>query len=217
VRLTKGALSALPCAALNGTWYRCFPLAFARHQLSLAYSRTALSRFSAGRRLPVADQYELLYLAETRFVALCEFRALVGLPLAGLVRPLPRGIFRTKAFHATIGSVADLADVTRSQLPLRTGAQELTGDWQANHFRASGHALPGISVPTPTGLAPTQDLGGALFRTPGVEGFTSLSSVVPTRRILGIFPAKLNAGSSVRYRYGGQGFVLDAAGLHVTP
>jgi hypothetical protein len=216
VRLTPVTLAGLPRAGLRQTWYRCFPIAFARHQLSLGYSRAVISRFSGGRRLPAAELYELLYLAETRFVALCEFRALVGLPLAGLVVPFPRGAFRTKAFEVVLSKLVDLSDVVGIQNPLRTGAQELTGDWQGNHVRASlGPALPGITVPAPTELAATQELGLALHQAPELEGFLSISSVVPTRRILAVLPSKLLAGSAVRYRYGGQDFVLDRGGLRV--
>lgn len=208
MRLAGVALAGLRRSALQGTWFRCFPIAFARHQFSLGYSRTIISRFSGGRRLPPADQYELLYLAETRFVALCEFRALVGLPLAGSVVPLPRGVFRTKAFQVTLGNVANLTDVVGTQALLQTSAQELTGDWQGNHVRALGSAPPGITVPAPSNLAPTQELGLALHQVPDIEGFLSISSVVPTRRILVVFASKLIAGSSLRYSYGGKTYRL---------
>jgi hypothetical protein len=91
--------------------------------------------------------------------------------------------------------VADLTLVAE-QLKLLTSAQELTGDWYGNLQRSSQ-----ASVSQPTGLAPTQLLGQALHRQPGIEGFRAISAKQPTHMNLAVFPDKLSPGSSIVFHH----------------
>jgi hypothetical protein len=216
MNLAPATLAALATGTLAGTWYRCFPVAFGHVQLALAYSKTVITRFNPGRRLPASSQFEILYLAETGYVAECEARVLIGSPLTGAVVRSPfTPPFATAAFPVRLQQIVDLCDVPVVQPSLQTGAQELTGDWQGNHLRLASHALPGLSVAQPTGSAPTQELGHGLYGTSGVEGFLAISSIVPTRRILGVFPAKLQAGSQIGYALAATRYRLDHRGLHL--
>src|SRR5215218_8526409 len=88
--------------------------------------------------------------------------------------------------------VADLTD-PRSQATVQTSAQELTGDWRGYGLRG-----PGTSVKGPAGIAPTQELGAALYGAP-VEGFKSLSAKLTDQMILVVFPQKLGPGSTVTF------------------
>jgi hypothetical protein len=92
-----------------------------------------------------------------------------------------------------LNRVCDLTDVTQAQLPLQTTAQELTGDWEGYQVRG-----PLTPVRGPTGVAPTQHLGEALFRT-GMEGFRSISAKVPHVRTLMVFPQNMGLGTSLTY------------------
>jgi hypothetical protein len=93
-------------------------------------------------------------------------------------------------FQITLGEVVDLTEVSAQPL-LQTTAQELTGDWDGYQSRNAR-----TSVIAPTGIAPTQELGEALFLT-GIEGFRSLSAKVPYVRTLMVFPTNLKLGSSI--------------------
>ena len=89
--------------------------------------------------------------------------------------------------------VVDLTSISQQRL-IKTNAQELTGDW-----RAYGYRQPYSSVPEPIGIAPTQELGQALSKTAGIEGFVVLSSKLPDHRNLAVFPTKLQPGSSLKF------------------
>jgi hypothetical protein len=84
--------------------------------------------------------------------------------------------------------------VLGAQTLIGTNAQELTGDWTANYVRT-----PQMSVSQPTGAAPTQDLGESLYNLGTIEGFLSVSSRVPTDRILVVFPQRLQLGNSIEF------------------
>jgi len=72
--------------------------------------------------------------------------------------------------------------------------QELTGDWRGYQLRG-----PTTTVTNPTGIAPTQDLGAALYGVPKLEGFRTLSAKAPYQEILVVFPQKLEPGSKVSW------------------
>jgi hypothetical protein len=95
--------------------------------------------------------------------------------------------------QVTLQAVADLT-LVGEQRRLGTTAQELTGDWEAY-----GTRTPSSSVPEPTGTAPTQDLGEALFWTKGVEGFRTVSAKAPCQQNLVVFPQKLLQGSRLSH------------------
>ena len=86
--------------------------------------------------------------------------------------------------------VVDLSTAA-AQASLEITAQELTGDWVGYQSRT-----PYTRVSEPIGIAPTQELGEALFQT-GVEGFRSVSARVPFNRTLVVFTTNLRLGSSV--------------------
>ena len=79
--------------------------------------------------------------------------------------------FVTLNVHVILQEVIDLTDVN-VHTALGTSVQELTGDWEGYQIRNRRTA-----VSEPTGIAPTQELGRALFAT-GVEGFRAISAEV---------------------------------------
>jgi hypothetical protein len=91
--------------------------------------------------------------------------------------------------------VADLTQVSQQNL-LQTTAQELTGDWKGYQYRTA----PTATIQAPTGTAPTQDLGEALFSIAGLEGFRTLSAKLPYHRNLVVFPEKMFKGSRLEFR-----------------
>lgn len=175
-----------------GTWYRALQIQFIPTALTTSYTSTVTSRFSSATR--AVPGFAILYLAENHLVALLEAQALLGSPTTpgGLV-PHPKGSYATLNVAVSLQQVADLTDPA-SQTQLDTTAQELTGDWRGYRLRG-----PGTSVTAPTGMAPTQDLGAALFGVPGLEGFKTLSAKAPDQRVLAIFPQKLLPGSNVSW------------------
>lgn len=89
--------------------------------------------------------------------------------------------------------VADLTDPATQDL-LEITAQELTGDWLGYRLRG-----PKTTIKGPTGLAPTQELGAALYEIPTLEGFKSISAKAPYHQTLAIFPEKLLLGSRLSW------------------
>jgi hypothetical protein len=140
-------------------------------------------------------------------VALFEVQALMGSPL------VPGGVVSNPAYpwvvinaNVSLRAVVDLTDDVSAQVPLGTTAQELTGDWRGYQLRN-----PGTSVKSPTGAAPTQNLGLALYNmVPVLEGFITLSARLSYHKILGVFPEHLLPGSTVRFEY------TDASGTKRT-
>jgi hypothetical protein len=93
-------------------------------------------------------------------------------------------------------AVVDLSDVA-SQAVLDVTAQELTGDWRGYRQRSAT-----TNVSNPTGAAPTQDLGEAIYRDPrNIEGLLTVSATVPYNRNLVVLPDHLRASSSVEYEW----------------
>lgn len=88
--------------------------------------------------------------------------------------------------------VVDLTTAT-TQMALSTNAQELTGDWEGyNRYGTAGL----LAYPS-GGPAPTQELGAAEYSEPALEGFITYSARVPTRRVLVVFPTKLDPSSTL--------------------
>jgi hypothetical protein len=158
----------------------------------------AISRFNAGRLLAASSQFEILYFAENSTTAEFEIGALFGNPFKpGGSVPNPRLGYTMLNVQVVLHDVCDLTDVAGAQGPLGTTAQELTGDWE--HYQTRG---PTTSVSAPTGIAPTQMLGEALFKT-GIEGFRAISAKIACNRTLMVFPQNLQTGSSVVFRNAG--------------
>ncbi len=190
------------CAGLGrgpetGVWYRAIQAQFWRTALQTVRSKVRPSRYNPGRAAP--PPFEVLYLAEDHQVALHEVRAIYGppFPQAGsVVLPNPQQAWLILNVRVLLQQVADLTRVSE-QTMLGTTAQELTGDWEGYRART-----PQDSVSQPVGMAPTQALGQALDEVPGLEGFRTLSARLPARRILVVFPRKLQPGSGIEFSDG---------------
>lgn len=191
------ACGGLARRAEASVWYRAINPQFHSTALRSAHTKGARSRFSGGPMLPPPRQFEILYLAQDSIVAAFEYGALFGSVSGpfGYV-PNPRRGYVILNVQVYLQEVADLTDLAGAQQPLDTTAQELTGDWDG--YGKRGWAYP-VPLAQPTGLAPTQELGEALYRT-GIEGFRSISARVPTHCTLMVFPQNLRPGSNLEYR-----------------
>jgi RES domain-containing protein len=190
--LNLSACGALPSAPETRVWFRAVEPQFWPSALQTSQSRLTPSRFNAG---PLASlPFETLYLAEDPYVALFEAGAVLGSPSQpGGLFPNPRLALVILNVQVQLQRVADLTLVPQQQL-LGTNAQELTGDWRGYQQRS-----PRTSVREPVGIAPTQELGAALYQAPDLEGICTLSARVPYSMILIVFPQKLQTGSSVEF------------------
>jgi hypothetical protein len=166
-----GKLSLYP---LTGHWFRALNLKHWKTRLITDHTRIFRSRFSAGT--PAVPLYRMLYLGENHQVAIYEVGALLGDPNSPLSSP--KGSWALMSLHVRLYNVADLTD-PRQQKLIATNEQELTGVW--------------VNYP---GVAPTQQLGAALYAIPQVEGFLFPSSRVGSRN-LAIFMDKLDPRSSI--------------------
>jgi hypothetical protein len=198
-------VNLVACASLTlvpetRTWYRATELSYAAVPINTAHTKAVISRFSPG---PGANPpFAILYLGDSPLVAQFEGEFLWGSPLSpGGVLPSPRPCVTVNVM-VQLQRVADLTKKSEQDL-LETTAQELTGDWRGYQHRASALAL----VREPIGTAPTQALGEALFSTPAVEGFRTLSAKLPYHVILGVFPEKMYVGSHLEFRYDPAGFL----------
>lgn len=144
--------------------------------------------------LAQASQFEILHFAGDPLTAAFEIGALLGNYVPGGWIPHPSVTLTVLNVQIILHTVADLTAVASAQAPLGITAEELTGDWDGYMSRN-----PRTPVTEPTGIAPTQELGAALFRT-GIEGFRSVSAKVPFARTLMVFPENLQPGSSLTYR-----------------
>jgi RES domain-containing protein len=178
----------------TGIWYRAVEPQYWRTSLQTLQTMVRPSRFDAGA--VASPPFEVLYLAEDFQVALFEAEALLGSPdRPGGVLPQPRLAWTIINVKVQLQRVADLTTVAAQTL-LATTAQELTGDWRGYHLRS-----PRTSVSEPIGLAPTQELGAALYAVPELEGFRTLSAKVPYAMNLVVFPQKLQPGSRVEFSH----------------
>ena len=177
----------------TGNWFRAVNLKYwePTSPLSTAHTKPSRTRFSPGDTLPATRQFEILYLAENHNIALLEVGALVSTPTGFLASPATS--WATITITLNLQFVVDLS-LVKEQKKLRTNAQELTGDWVGYATRSAT-----TSVKEPTGIAPTQELGSALFHAPEVEAFRTLSAKVPDCKALIVFPDKMKAGSWLRF------------------
>jgi hypothetical protein len=149
------------------------------------------SRYNGG---PLAQPpFEILYLAEDPLVAFFEVQALYGSPYQGYA-PNPRKPLISLNVTVNLRRISDITPHGFHRT-LETSAQELTGDWYGYQQRRQGIG----SIPWSTGLAPTQELGAAMYNVPALEGFRTTSAKVPDRKILVVFPQKLLIGSFVEF------------------
>jgi hypothetical protein len=202
--MNLAALLTLHLSSVVGTWYRAIHPRFLPGALSWKHTALYPSRYYEGPG--GASPVHILYLADSPTVALFEVEALFGTPtVPGAVVP---GVARPWAVvnvAVNLTHVADLTDEIGTHLPLSTTAQEMTGDWRGYTLRS-----PSTAVKNPTGVAPTQSLGPALYNLPDCEGFRAISAKMPYQEVLGVFPPKLKPGNSLTYQS------TDASGIPAT-
>jgi hypothetical protein len=188
-----GACRKLAFTPETGTWFRAVRLAHLQTPINTAHTKATPSRFSPGPN--AGHPFEILYLAENPQVAHFEIGALAGDPLVIggiLCAPVSFAIVHVKV---VLQRVFDLTSVSQQDL-IETTAQELTGDWRAYQLRRA----PMASIQEPSGTAPTQNLGEAIFAVQGIEGFRTLSAKLAYHRNLIVFPEKLFRGSRLEFR-----------------
>jgi RES domain-containing protein len=174
----------------TGTWYRALQTRFIHTSLATSHTRTTPSRFGEGKGIGP----EVLYLAPNHQVALLEVQALLGSPtMPGGLVPHPATSWTVLNMSVQLTHVLDLTDPA-IQSAMQVTVQELTGDWRGYELRA----LPTSAVKTPTGPAPTQELGALLDRQ-NFEGFFTVSAKDPTERNLVVFPNQLKKGNAIRW------------------
>src|SRR4051812_33032323 len=169
-----GKLSLSP---LTGHWFRALNLKYWKSRLATNHTTIYRSRFSAAT--PASPLYRLLYLGENHQVAIYEVGALLGDPNSPISSP--RGSWVLMSMQVRLHRIADLSDPAQ-QKHIATNDQEPAGVW-ANS----------------PGMAPTQQLGAALYAHPGLEGFVFPSSKAGSRN-LALFMDKLDGKSSVNFR-----------------
>lgn len=176
---------------LTGTWYRAMATVHLPTALSVSHSRTVPGRFNDGSRS--APSFPVLYLAEDPVLALFEVQALFGSPTPGGIVPNPKSAVASLNVNLILREVADLTDIHELTI-FETNVQELTGDWRGFKLRGSA-----TSVKLPTGTAPTQELGAALYAVPKLEGFLTVSAKLSYQQILVVFPDKLHSASLIEH------------------
>ena len=194
-------LSPLPTLSTvprTGVWYRALsPVYYPDSVLQLDYTIHHASRFYAGPNTP--PTYQTLYLAQSPEIALREIEALYGPTSATVANLRAVTLF---ALEVRVQRLIDLTD-PNVQMLLQTTVQELTGDWRIYAVLAA-LATP----PAPAPIAPTQQLGVALF-TLGVEGFLAPSAKAPALTSLVLFPQNLQSSSFVRHTHPATGQVYQ--------
>lgn len=185
-----------PYSPLKGDWIRTLKAKFASSPLATSHTVTVGSRFSDGAL--ARSRYPILYLAENVQVARLEVGALLGLPLVpgGLVVHPASKTWTDITVQVDLQYTVDLSDPA-VQGTIGISAQELTGDWRGYDWRATagGSVIAPVNPPP----APTQELGAALYRLADLEGFLTLSTKAPYRKILVVFPDKLDSASTVQW------------------
>ncbi len=197
------ACSKLRLIPENRVWYRAINPKHSATAIGSTHTKGVASRFSPGPN--TLRPFEVLYFSENQHVALYEVEALLGSIHKGLAIPNPTQAWLAINVQVVLQKVADLTEAT-VEARLGTSAQELTGDWEGYDLRAHSG-----SIPRPAGTAPTQHLGEALFSTPQIEGFRTISARIPTRMNLVVFPEKLMKGSQIVYTdHTGQQFIVKS-------
>jgi len=179
-----GRLARIP---LTGIWYRAVNSRFHKSPLRTSQSKRHHSRFNPG---PIADpQFEVLYLCETLQLGMAEVEAEIHLE-DGTILTNPNHSWLFVNVAVRLQRIVDLTEQSQQQL-LSTNTQELTGDWKGYN--------KGFPWSHPPGLAPSQQLGQAVFDSPDTEGFLVPSAKLLSKRNLVVFPRKLLPGSHLRY------------------
>jgi hypothetical protein len=202
-------LAAVPLLARhpeNRTWYRVVGAHYLTSAIATAHTVAVPSRFYDP--LTANPQFRSLYVSDSPLVAMFEAQVLFGSPTTpGGTVPAPAGAWVTLTVHVQLDAVIDLSDVV-SQSSLDVSAQELTGDWRGYRQRSAT-----TNVANPTGTAPTQLLGQAIYQDPrDLEGLLTVSAKLPYHRNLVVFPEHLGPASFVEYQWnnGVHAFRIDA-------
>jgi hypothetical protein len=188
------ACSSLQTGPERSVWHRAIEPQHLTTALGVAQTIFVPTRFSPAT--DASPAFPILYLAENHLTALLEVGAIFAKDsLGGVFIPNPQGVWTILNVEVVLQHVADLSDAAE-QMKIGMTAQELTGDWRGYRSRSSRTPISG-----PTGPAPTQDLGQALYNMPGLEAFRAISSRMPTHRTLIVFPNKLRQGSRIVFTH----------------
>ena len=193
--MNLAAVALVPHQPETGAWYRVAGTRWISTAIVTAHTVVTPSRFYDPTS--ASPQFRTLYLSDNLHVALFEAQALLGAPTRpGGPVPAPKGHWMTLTVSVQLHAVLDLS-ARASQATLDVTVQELTGDWLG--YQARSHLT---NVSAPTGTAPTQMLGEAIYRDlRGLEGFLTVSAKVPTNRNLIVFPDRLGPNSFVQYEW----------------
>ncbi len=183
-QLLKKKLLSPYLRPLGGVWYRGINLRYVAMALQFSHSAAITSRFHLATQFSLT--YPLLYLTESPDTALLEVNAVLSPPGSDLSIPNPHSAWAVLNVNVALKAVLDLTDIKVERI-LQTNFQELTGDWQGYDLRSK----PGATIKRGAQAAPTQELGLALYRIPGLLGFLTVSSKAPARKNLIIFPDKI--------------------------
>lgn len=187
------ACRSLRLRPVSGVWFRAIQPQYWRSCLKTAQTKIYPGRFHAPRH--GKGGFEVLYLAENSLVALLETEAVFGSLESGSFFSHPHLAWIVLNVELSLQHVADLTD-SLEQAKLETSAQELTGDWIGYQKHTTSTSIKG-----PGGLAPTQQLGAALYKLPRLEAFQTVSSKLAVHRNLVVFPQKLLPGSGVVFHH----------------
>lgn len=168
--------SRLELLPRTGHWYRAIRLGYWETRLGSSHSTTVASRFSPASE--TSPGFRIVYLAETHQVALHEVQALLGNPATPISNP--DGSWVLLCLNVILHQIVDLTNPAE-QAKIQTSYAELTGNWTND-----------------PGLAPTQELGRALFDQAGVEGFIYYSKYADAK-CLAVFPDKLSRRSRISF------------------
>jgi hypothetical protein len=200
-------LSAVPRLTQNlesRTWYRVVGTRYLTSAISTAHTVAVASRFYDP--ITASPQFASLYVSDSLIVAMFEAQALFGSPTTpGGAISAPAGAWVTVTVRVQLTAVVDLSDPA-SQVLLDVSVEELTGDWRGYRQRSAA-----TNVSNPTGTAPTQALGEAIYQDPSdLEGLLTVSAKVPYNRNLVAFPGHFRSSSFVEYEWTDSGGVNRA-------
>lgn len=193
--MNLAAVALLPSQPQTGTWYRVAGTRWISRAIATAHTMVTPSRFHDP--LSASPQFRTLYLSDNSLVALFEAGALLGTPMRpGGPVPAPKGHWTVLTVMVQLNAILDLSALA-PQATLDVTVQELTGDWEGYRQRSSM-----TNVVAPTGTAPTQLLGEAIYRdTRSLEGFLTVSAKVAMNQNLVVFPDRLGPNSFVEYEW----------------
>jgi RES domain-containing protein len=170
----RGVLTKVQGRSSQGLYYRVIRPKYMNGPLS-----TKGSVVTGGRYNP-KDDFGVLYFAEDLVVGLAEVRMILqGMPEFTRQKPATRLIL---CVSVTISNVLDLRDEATMET-LGTSLQELCGPWEQYDYAGK--------------LAPTQQLGSAVFLVQSFQGILYPSAKDSSKHNLAVFPDRLGEKDSV--------------------